>query len=376
MQEYSLISLVRTLHAWRKPLIYITLGVAVISAVISLLIPVYYSASTVFYAASQDLFKPQKVFGYSQSEMYYYGGSEDIDRLLTAATSHEITEHLVNEFNLFDHYRIKNGSPKSSYRIREKLMDLYKITRTKYDAIEITVEDQDPEVAARMANSARDKINHVITEVIKGSQRDLITSYQEAIHAKQLALSAIEDSLHKFQTAYGIYDPDAQTEYLSTLVTTVETQLVRERAMLKSYKDNRSGGRGVADSIVHLTASIAGLEQQRDLLIGTDTTSQNQYNFERFTGGKGRVELYSDAYRKAVNTLNLDREMVKQMEAAVALDVTAVHLIEAASVPVIKSRPRRSLLVLSATFAAFIFTAFGILLLESFKGQDWSFLKW
>lgn len=375
MQDYSLISLIRTLHAWRKPLLLITVGAAVISAVISLLIPEYYRASTVFYAASQDLFKPQKVFGYTQSDMYYYGGNEDIERLLTAATSHEVIGHLIDEFNLYDHYRIKKGSEKAAYRVQQRLLDLYKITRTKYDALELSIEDKDRELAAQMAKRAREKINDVITGVIRGSQQDLILSYHGAIASKEQALNAIEDSLRKFQGAYGIYNPEAQSEYLATLVTSVETRLVRERAMLKSYKGNRSI-QGAADSIGHLTASIAGLEQQRNLLTGVDTIGGSPYNFKRFAEGMGRVELYDDAYRKGVNALNLDREILKQMDAAVALDVTAVHLIEEAAVPVVRSRPHRSLLVLAATFTAFIFTALGILLIESTRSQDWTFLKW
>jgi capsule polysaccharide export protein KpsE/RkpR len=254
-------------------------------------------------------------------------------------------------------------------------MDLYKINRTKYDALEITVEDKDPEFAAKLANGARDKINAVITGVIKGSQKDLISSYHDAMTSKELALNAIEDSLHKFQSAFGIYNPEAQSEFLSTLMTSVETRLAQDRGMVQSYKNSRNI-RGAIDSIGHLNARIAGLEEQRNLLTGVDTTGVSQYNIERFTEGKGRVELYDDAYKKAINTLNLDREILKQMAAAIALDVTAIHLIEEAVPPAIKFRPRRSLLVISAMFVAFIFSVLGILLLESTKGQDWSFLRW
>lgn len=375
MQDYSLISLVRTLHAWRKPLVFVTFGVAVISAVVSLLVPVYYRASTTFYAASQDLYKPQKVFGYTQSDMYYFGGSEDVQRLLTTGVSNQVMDYLVNEFNLYDHYGIKKDSPRASHRVHKKLLSNYKIIRTKYDALEITVEDKDSVIAARLANGAREMLNNVITGIIKGSQHDLISSYREAITAKSLTLSAIEDSLSRVQTAYGIFDPAAQSEFLSTLVTSVETSLARDRAMLKSYKENRNI-KGAVDSIGHLTAKIAGLEQQRNLMTGSDSLNNSAYNFARFTEGRSRVEFYDDAYKKAINSLNIDREMLKQMEAAVALDVTAVYLIEEAAVPDVRSRPQRSLLVIAAVFAAMIFMVFGILLFESVKEQDWSFLRW
>lgn len=375
-QDFNLVSLVRTLHTWRKPLVFITGGAAVLAVIVTLLLPNFYKATTVFYAASQDLFKPQKVFGYNQTEMYYYGSGEDIQRVITAASSHQVLNHLIDTFNLYAHYDIKPGSKKAGHQIREKLLDRYKVMRTKYDAIELSVEDTDPEIAAAIANTARERINDVLTGIIKGSQREMITSYYGAISAKELALTAIEDTLQKFQAQYGIYDPVAQAEYLSTLVTTVETQLGRDRAALESFKKDRSNSKVARDTIPSLTARIAGLEMQRDILTGTDSTNQNVYNLERFAKGKGRVELYTDAHRKAIGTLNLDREMLKQMEAALSLDVTALHLVESAAIPGVKSRPRRSLIVIAVTAVVFLVTVFGILLVESFKSHDWSFLKW
>jgi len=371
-----LVSAVKTLHAWRKPLLVMPLGVAVLTAVITLFLPDYYSSTTVFYAASQDLFKPQKVFGYSQSEMYYYGGSEDIQRVITSAMSHPVMDHLIGEFDLYTHYGISPGTPKADYKARAKLRDRYQIIRTKYDALELTVEDRDPEIAAAMANRARKVLNDALTGIIKNSQRDLVSSYTTAIAAKEKALTAVEDSLRKFQSLYGIYDTEAQAEFLSTLITSVETRLVRERGALDSYKNMNTSSKNVADTIRHLTASLAGLEMQRDLLTGKDTSVTNAYSLDRFSAGKGRVEQYTDAYKKAVNSVNVDKEMVKQMEAALALDVTALHLVEEAPVPVKKAHPKRTIIVVAASAIAFLLTVFYVLLLESLRKEDWSFLKW
>jgi capsule polysaccharide export protein KpsE/RkpR len=364
------------MHTWRKPLLGVTLAVAVLTAIISLLLPNYYKSTTIFYAASQDLFKPQKVFGYSQAEMYYYGGSEDIQRALTAATSHQVIDHLIREFNLYAHYKIKEDAPKASLKVRQELLEHYQVLRTKYDAIELSIEDRDPELAARMTNSARQKLNDTLAGIIKSSQRDLITSYGTALAAKESSLSAVEDSLRKFQKLFGIYDTEAQAEYLSTLITTVETRLVRERGALESYKKINNKRSAVIDTIQSLDATIAGLEMQRDLLTGKDTSVQNAYSLDRFSEGKGRVEQYTDAYRKAINMLTVDKEMVKQMEAAVALDVTALHLVEEAPIPIKKAHPKRTIIVLAATCIAFVLTLLCVLLIESFKEEDWSFLKW
>ncbi len=373
MKDYSLLSIVKLLHKWRKPIVYVTIGIAVLSGVISLIVPVYFESTTLFYAASEDLFKPKKVFGYGESDVEYYGTTDDIQRILTVANSYELTSHLVNGYGLYEHYDVDSTKSKAAFIVREKLMSHYKIIRTKYDAIELTIEDRDPEVAAAMANSARDKINSIISEMIRGSQQKVIESYAKTISTKETALKAIQDSLSSAQLKYGIFDPEAQTEYLSTLVTSTETRLVSENAKLEAYKS--SSGRVARDSVAKLTANIAGLESQLDLLLGRDTSIQSNYSIERFNKAKGTIMVLDDSYKKATNTVNFDKELLKTLESAYNLNVPALHIVESAQVPVVKSRPRRTLVVLASTFAAFLFMVMGVLFIESYKHLDWSFIK-
>lgn len=373
MKDYSLLSIVKLLHKWRKPIVYVTIGVAVLSGVISLMVPVYFESTTLFYAASEDLFKPKKVFGYGDSDVEYYGTTADIQRILTVANSYELTSLLVHDFGLYEHYEVDSIRSKAAYIVREKLMTHYKIIRTKYDAIELTIEDRDPEFAAAMANSARDKINSIISEMIRGSQQKVIESYTKTISSKEAVLRTIQDSLSSAQLKYGIFDPEAQTEYLSTLVTSTETRLVSENAKLKSYK-NSSGG-VARDSVAKLTANIAGLQSQLDLLQGRDTSMQSNYSIERFNKAKGTILVLDDSYKKATNTVNFDKELLKTLESAYNLQVPALHVVETAQVPVVKSRPKRTLLVLASTFAAFLFMVIGVLFIESYKHLDWSFIK-
>ena len=372
MTDYSLVSIIRLLHKWRKPIIYGTLGVAVLSAVVSLIVPVYYSSTTVFYAASEDLFKPKKVFGYGDNDVEYYGTSADIQRILTVATSYEVTDFLIEKYDLYEHYDVDPQKPKAKFIVREKLFSHYVVTRTKYDAIELSVEDQDPEYAAGMVNDARDKINNIIVGMIKGSQDKVIDSYEKTISEKQSALNIIKDSLEATQLEYGIFDAASQTEYLSTLITTSETQLINEQARLESY---RNSSRADRDSIVKLEASIAGLEELIAVLNGDDTTSVSNYNIERFNSAKGNIRILADELFKATNNVNFDKELLKTLLSAKALDVPAMHVLEYGEVPIVKSRPKRSMMVLASTMAAFIFLVLGALFIESYRHLDWSFLK-
>lgn len=371
MEDYSLLSIVKVLHKWRKYIVYGTAGVAVLAIIVSLLVPVYYETTTTFYAASEDLFKPKTAFGYGDSEIDFYGTSEDIQRVLTVSRSNEVIDYLVDTFDLYTHYDIDSSKSKAEYYVREELLSHYNVIRTKYDALELNVEDKDPEMAARIANAARNKIELTLNSIIRQSQGRVIQSYHKNIDEKIKVLKEVQDSLQAAQLRYGIFDPEAQTEYLSTLVTSTETKLIGERAKLESY-ENTGRNRETRDS---LAAGIAGLERMLDLLQGRDSTITSNYNIERFSSAKGRIEVLTDEYTKATNNVNFDKELLKTLEAANGMEVSALHVLETAKVPVVKSRPRRSLLVMASTVIAFVFLSVSVLFIESYRHLDWSFLK-
>lgn len=373
MEDYSLIGILKILHKWRKQIVYVCAGVGILSIVIALILPVYYSSTTTFYAASEDLFKPQKVYGYGENEINYYGTSSDIQRILTVAQSSELLDFIVQKYNLYEHYDIDPSKPKASYLVREQFMDHMTLMRTKYDALDLTVEDKDPEMAAAMANATRNQIDTIVTSIIRGSQRRVLESYVKTIRQKETALEVIQDSLNRTRLEFGVFDTQAQMEYLSTLITSTETKLVSERARLSSFE--KSNRKGAQDSVAKIQANVAGLESQLELLTGVDTASISNYNIERFSKAKGKVDVLNDLYQKAFSTVNFDKELLKRVESSFNLNVPAVHVVEEASVPVVKSRPRRSLIVVGSTLATFVLMVIGVLFIESYRHLDWSFLK-
>ncbi|MEL6718986.1 MAG: hypothetical protein AAFP82_09745 [Bacteroidota bacterium] len=59
------------------------------------------------------------------------------------------------------------------------------------------------------------------------------------------------------------------------------------------------------------------------------------------------------------------------MRAAYTAEISAIILVEKAAVPIVKSRPIRSILVLASVIAAFVFMVIGVLLYDNYKDLDW-----
>jgi len=359
-QKASLLGVVQSLYKWRKHIVIIC-GIAGLgTALISLFLPNYYQASTLFYAAHPDLAKPEILFNRgNQLRSFYYGGEEDVDRLLTIGESAELLDYLVDSFDLYERYDINPELPKAPIRVREEFLSLYEVQRNKRDAIDLSVEDRDPEIAAQMANAARMKINELAQLLIKKNQEYTLKAYRSNLQNKASNLNQLGDSLALERAQYEIYNIQAQSEILTGQYSSARAQLARETSKLNTLRDNRSIPR---DTIAYLSATVNGLETQVDSLSA---------QMERFRTGMARIQRLEKEYVDANQTLSEDRERTKQLQATYDADISAIILVEEAEVPVVKSRPRRSIIVIAAGAIAFIFSVLGVLLLEAYRSIKW-----
>jgi len=354
----NLLGILKTIFSWKKQILRIC-GIAVIGSILlSLVLPVYYESTTVFYAASNDLLKPKNK--YKNRQLSYYGSKNDIERILTIGKSAGVLDAIIDEFDLYKHYKINKDNPKASFYVRDKFLSHYSIKKTKYGAIELTIEDKDKELAARMANAIRDKIDKLVKDVVKNNQQILITDYKADILGRQRLLAEIADSLKNLRQTYGIYSPGVQSKLYATSIAKTESKLISSRTKLDYYqKHNR---RIFRDSVLFAKATIMGLE--------SELTELNK-KLELFNRGLTRVESYSTQQAQMRLALIDVQENLKNLEVAQTSDSPAVLLIEEAAVPVIKSRPRRTYIVIISTILAFVFSVIAILLLENYRDINW-----
>ena len=66
-----------------------------------------------------------------------------------------------------------------------------------------------------------------------------------------------------------------------------------------------------------------------------------------------------------------EAQRLRQNRAAFTTPFSAIHVIQTGEIPVVKSRPVRSILILAAMLAAVIFGILGLLLAENYRGVDW-----
>ena len=355
----NLIDVLKTVFKWKRQIFYVCLIAGLGAIIISLFLSNYYQATTVFLAVSPDQAKPEALYGKGQLRTEYYGNENDIDRLMTIAESGELVNFLVDSFNLYEHYDIDPDRPKAAFKVQEHFFDLYEVKKTKRDAIELSVEDKDKELAARIANTAREKIDEMARHLINEGLEKSIRSYEENIKSKEAQLASLSDSLINMREEYGIYNIAGQTEALTSQVSESEAMLIRNQAKLQAMKETK----GIPqDTIRLLQANVRGLEEEFKSL---------DNKIGRFNLGLSKFGIFERQYIEANQTLSDDKERLKQTTATYKSVIPAMVIVEEARVPVVKSRPKRSILVLASVAIAFLFSLAGVLLFDSYKDVNW-----
>ncbi len=356
----SLLDVLRTLLRCRRPILLTTGGAAAIVALCSLLfLDNYYQATTLFYAASPDLARPEAFSDNQGARQEFFGNEQDIDRLLSIAESGELADSMIRMFNLFEHYDIDTSRPKAGFFVREEFYSLFTVMRNELGAIEISIEDKDRKLSATMANAARRQIDNIARRLIKESQERQISHYERTMREQARSLAELGDTLRRTREQYSIFNTNSQGEALAELLATTRNTLIGQQAMLQSLE---SAGPRFRDSVVMVRAKVRSTSRQLDSL---------KTRLSTFNQGVTHIEVMERELREAALRQSETKEKYKLLLTSRESDIAAIHLVEVAQPPLIKSRPKRSLLVVCSAFLAFLFLALGCLAIDSWGNISW-----
>jgi tyrosine-protein kinase Etk/Wzc len=356
----NLLGVLATLFKWKKQILSVILLTGIGTAAISLFfLDDYYRASTVFYVASPDLFKPEQMFGTSNKDMEYFGTDGDLDRVLTIAESNELYDFLIKTFDLYKHYDIDSTQQKAPFKVRERLQKLYDVKKTKFDAVELSVEDTNREFAARMANSAREKIDEITQRLIRNSQLSLIKAYESSFIEKEKTLLSINGTLTQLRQNSGVIDPEQQTEAVTKSAVEASINLARSKAKLEALRKMPNISR---DTIGFLEAAVKGYEQE---------VKQSDATLKRYNDGYNGVVDMKNQYERESEQVSRDKQRYLQLRIAYTTKISAVSVIEPAATPIVKERPKRTIIIFSAILIALVFSIIGVLLADNYKDISW-----
>jgi hypothetical protein len=291
------------------------LAACIVSAIISVLLsqkmPDEYKSTAAFVPPSFTSLSTM-VFGNGIAyKGFYSADEEDIDRTIAYLESPQVMDSLDKQFDLYGHFGIDRGSKESARRFEAVFNGNVHVSFTSNSVVEIDCWDTDPKFAKRMADA----------------MMAMAVNFFESISQRKLGLQATLEQLQ---------------------------QVEHER---KIISDSLSGLR-MKYNIYHI--DDAGPEVSQILA----QQMRNEPKFNQFYDvAKGmELQLYSLELRYA----DLQREQMAR-ELNLKQYPSLVWITQAPVEAGFKDRPKRSIIVILAIMATFVFSSFLALALDRTK---------
>ena len=324
---YSFESTDLVLFIWKRkvPLIIITIAAAIISTLVSFTITPLFKSTVVLFPASESpvsksLFQPNYQ---DRIGILGFGDELQLERILQVLHSDEIRERIIDKYNLMDHYEIDSTAP---YPIT-KLFNTYEsnvdLKRTEFNSIIIEVLDKDPQMAADIANN----IAFLIDSTMNRMKKERATEAYEMVEREYLALEmrvrALRDSIQ-------ILNDQGMVEYARQIERYTEAY---GRALAEGRDEGAERIKEELDKIAALSAPFA-------------------YYWSTFNSESQRLRELRTKYLEA--------------KADAELKLSNVFILDKAFKAEKKAYPKKSIIVMVATFSTFFLAVIAFLFFESF----------
>ncbi|MCX6245809.1 MAG: hypothetical protein NTU98_14030 [Bacteroidetes bacterium] len=218
-EDFDSTNLLIFLYKWRKPLLIVIIVAALGSWFFScpwFITPKFRSTVILYPTSSSSVSKALLSDQSSKGQdLMAFGEDEQAEQLLQILNSNRIRDRIIQKFNLIDHYRIDSTSRYKKESLYKEYERNINFRRTEYMAVQISVLDKDPQMAADIANKIADLLDSTKNEM----QRQRAYSGYKIVEAEYNSLKSeveeIADSLVAIGKL-GVNDVEYQSQALNT----------------------------------------------------------------------------------------------------------------------------------------------------------------
>lgn len=264
------------------------------------------------------------------------GGRASAEQLVALMQSATVQDRLIGEFDLDRVYD-------TTYRFQtRKLLRTYaQITADRRSGlITISVEDQSPERAAKLANAHVEQLRKITSElaITEAQQRRLF--FEQQLNRTRDSLTDAQRALQDtgFTQSTLRAEPKSAAEGYAKLLAELTAAEVRLRVLRGQLTDQTPEVQQQTAVVTGLRAQIARLEAAPDGPAGKGADADYLAKYRNFKYQEALFDLFARQYEAA----RVDESREGPM----------IQVVDIASPPEYKSSPKRSLIALAAAIAA------------------------
>jgi len=185
----------------KKPIIIVTFLGAIISIIVSLLLPNYYEANTILFPTT--FISPSTGMLHSnvnqETDPLIIGDEDDAEKMIELLKSDYITDKIIKKYNLITHYGIDINDKYVKTKVKKTYKGNITFGKTSYQGIEISVLDIDPVVASNISNDISVLFDSLVSNMQKQRIKEAYNITKEAYIAEKTYINLLEDSLDTYR---------------------------------------------------------------------------------------------------------------------------------------------------------------------------------
>jgi len=203
---------------WWKPLLIVAVIAIIASFIFTLpyfITPKYKSNVVLFPTSTSSISKAliSENVG-ADNDVLEFGEEEQAEQMLQILHSNLIRDKVIEKYDLLDHYDIDTASKYKKTYLYKEYEGNVKFRRTEYMAVEISVLDTDPQMAADIANDIAELLDSTKNRMQKDRAIKAFQIVQEEYLKLKNEVMEMEDSLSVLR-AFGVHDYESQSEMIN-----------------------------------------------------------------------------------------------------------------------------------------------------------------
>ena len=317
---------------------------AIVSVVVSLLMPNVYRSTAVFIPTNPQTADPDRLLE-GGGKLELGGRAEDLDRVITIGESQPVAEQIIKKFDLYKHYKAgPAGDDNTDNYVLSEFSSNLGIVHNERDAIELTFSDKDKTMAAAVANTLVQLIDSVNQQLTLENRRTVLDLYRQRYESLRTTYERSRSELVGARRRYGIFGLEMQGRYMAK-------QLIETEAALRKAE----GGGG---DVAGLRRALRGL---------TRADGGNLINLESYVRGADSLSMFTSRVADVQNRLIGARSAYESAELSINGRLSSVYLVQKAYPATKKFKPVRSLIVLGSVLFMFALSVVFVALLELYR---------
>jgi len=350
----SLIDLLLVFARHKLKIIVVPFLVGCVVAAYSLMVPEIYTASTTLIPSDRKQSAAMSMLGQLGPLAGMAGGlagGGDTEVLLTMVKSRRIQDQIIKKHDL---RKDKDGGDLSMEKARRKLRGVTTASLGRKDGvITISVEDEDPEKAANIANDYVKALERLSRELALTEASRRRSFLEEQLKAASEKLQKAEEAMKKSQETKGLIQLEEQGRAIIEAIATLQAQIASKEVELGALKlfatEENPDMKRALTAITQMRTQLVRLErdnpdnpQENSSIITTSKVPEAGLEYAR--------RLRDLKYAETVNQLLTQQYQMAKVDES--QNAPILQVLDAAIAPEQHTSPKRTQMVLMAIGAS------------------------